>query len=111
MAAGGNGGQIPAVPQMALRSCLRLAPPIPKVPQIAESTPGSVFRPRRAVHAGITKRTAACSMLELTIEFISDDCSFFMSFAFLIVQIVDNSAGFVHWYAGTPNHAGAPDNV
>lgn len=86
MAAGGNGGQMPAVPQMALRSCFRLTPLVPEVPQIAESAPVRVFRPQiRAVHAGIARRTAACSMLELTIEFISDDCSFFMNFAFLIV--------------------------
>ena len=41
----------------------------------------------RAVHAGIARRTAAPSMLELTIEFISDDCKVFMSFAFLLIAV------------------------
>lgn len=74
-AGGWTGGQIPKVPQMALKSCFLLAPPLAKVPQIAELAPAKSFRPQiRAVQAGIARRTSACSTLELTIEFISDEC-------------------------------------
>jgi len=72
---------MPEVPQMALKSCFRLAPctlvapPVAKVPQIAESAPAKAGKPQiRAVQAGIARRTTACSTLELTIEFISDEC-------------------------------------
>jgi hypothetical protein len=74
-AGGWIGGQIPIVPQMALKSWCLLATRVPKVPQIAESAPGKAFRPQiRAVHAGIARRTSACSTPELTIELISDEC-------------------------------------
>jgi hypothetical protein len=69
------GGQMPKVPQMALKSCFLLAAPVAEVPQIAESAPATACKPQiRAVQAGIARRTSACSTLELTIEFISDEC-------------------------------------
>src|ERR1700722_7583087 len=34
-----------------------------------------------------------------------------MSFVFLIVEVIDDGACFVHRYAGAPDHAGAPNNV
>jgi hypothetical protein len=76
---------MPEVPQMALKSCLLVAPPIAEVPQIAESAPGKTLAPHViAVHTGVARRTAALFMVDWTIGFISDDSRFFMSFALLL---------------------------
>src|SRR5580658_8413117 len=78
------GAQMPEVPQIALKSCLRVTPPIAEVPQIADSAPGKTPAPHiMAVHTGVARRTAALFMVDWTIGFISDDSRFFMSFASL----------------------------
>jgi hypothetical protein len=100
---------------MALKSCLWTAPPLAAVPQIAEFVLETTLRPQiKAVHTGIARLIEALFMPEVTIEFISDERWFFMSFAFpffmriaFLLITVDNDGAVRN--AGAPDHAGAPN--
>jgi len=100
---------------MALKSCLRTVVSLALVPQIAEFALETALRPQiKAVHTGIARLIEVLFMPEVTIEFISDDRWFFMSFAsfffmgiaFLLIT-VDNDGAVRN--AGAPDHAGAPN--
>jgi len=111
------GAPIPEVPQIALKSCLRVLPPMAEVPQIAESAPGKTSAPHiMAVHTGVARRTAALFMADWTIGFISDDSRFFMSFAFLffmrfafLLIAVDNDGAVRNTCA--PDHTSTPNHT
>lgn len=106
------GVQRPEVPQMALKSCLPLAPPTAEVPQIAEFRPEKTLRPQiAAVLTGVARRTAALFTVDWTIELISDDCRFFMSFAFLLHRVENHSAGLISRSTCTPDYVGAPNHI
>src|ERR1700722_8943848 len=87
------------------------------VPETGE--PGMTLRPHMgAVFTGIAMLIAALFIAKGTIEFISDDRMFFMSFAsfvmsftFLILAGNGDHAALVSWNTGTPNHVGTPDHV
>jgi hypothetical protein len=111
------GAQMPEVPQMALKSCLWTLLPFAVVPQIAEFALEKSLRPQiKAVHTGIARLIAALFMPEVTIEFISDDRWFFMSFAFpffmgiaFLLITVDHDGAVRN--TGAPDYAGAPNHT
>jgi hypothetical protein len=105
------------VPQMALRSCLRLAPPMPAVPQMAEFVPAALTCLPQiwAVDIGIAGLIGTLFRLEQTIELLSDDhwffmsfASFFISFTFLLIAVDDDGAV---GNTCTPDHTCAPNYV
>ncbi len=106
------GADTPRVPQMALQSRFLSAPPIAAVPQIAEFAPAQIFSPQiKAVHTGVAKQASATFVLEAIIEFLSDECRFFMRFAFLLLAINDCSAGLSSRNTCAPNEICAPNHI
>lgn len=99
---------------MALKFCVPLAPLYAEVPQIAEFAPGRNSRPRIAeVLTGIARRTAASLevwfMVFRTIGNISDDSSFFIRFAFLLLAVDGGRGCFAVRNTRAPDYAGAPN--
>jgi hypothetical protein len=93
---------------MALEGGVRRAALSGSVPQIAEFISGNTSPPQmRAVFNGVPTQNP---LLSIVIKFLSDDLTFFIRLAFLLLTVDGNRVEFARGHIGSPDHVVAPNH-